>query len=198
MKKGIIAMAVILMMTMVGCGKDEHSQYSKIYERYGNIENYSADISVKVISKDGESVYKAKQYYAEPDLYKIEYTSSDMKGISCVLEGESLKFRDKDGNITKFQGYVPNEKYYIFITDFMERYCKSEAAKSSQRNGKTILEVQGEGNDPMNAKMELWVNSKTGNPVKLITYNQKNEPRVIVEYDSFKINTKIDKKIFDL
>ena len=198
MKKGIIAMAVILMMTMCGCQKDNHKEYSKIYENYGDIKNYSADIDVMVVSSDGETKYSAKQYYMAPDLYRLDYTSEDMQGISCVLSGENLSFMDKEGNVTDFRGYVPNEKYYIFLNDFMERYCKSEDAKSSVEKGKTVLEVLGEEDDPNRAKMRLWVDNKSYIPIKLVTYNDKDEERVIVEFKNFKMNTKIDKKLFDV
>ncbi len=198
MKKGIIAMAVILMIMLTGCKGNDHQGYSEIYESYGNIQNYTADIKVTVLSDGGDTVYTAKQYYLEPDLYKVDYTSETMKGISCVLQGESLKFKDTDGKVTEFKGYVPREKYYIFITDFMERYCKSEAAKSVSKGGKTILECAEENAETNDALMKLWIKNKTNAPIKLVTYNQKGEEKIIVEFDNFKMNTKIDKKLFDI
>lgn len=198
LKKSIIAMAVILMITLTGCGKNDHNSYSKIYESYGNIENYSADIKVTVSSDAGESEYTAKQYYAAPDLYRIDYTSEGLEKISCVLSGETLKFKDADGTVTEFKGYVPNEKYYIFITDFMERYCKSESAKSLSKGSSTILQLPEETKDPNRALMKLWVKNKTNEPLKLITYDDGGEERVKVEFENFKMNGKIDKKIFEL
>ncbi len=198
MKKGIIALAVILMMTLTGCGKSDHSQYSEIYESYGSIKNYSADIKVTALSDEGKTTYTAREYYKEPSLFRLDYTSEGMKGISCVLDGETLKFKDTDGKVTEFKGYVPSERYYIFISDFMERYCKSENAESISKGNNTVLSLKEEGNDPNCHKTELWIKNKTNVPLKMITYDQKGKERIIVEFSDFKMNIKTDKKLFTL
>ncbi len=185
------------MMMLTGCGRNNHNRYSEIYESYGNIENYQANIKVTVTSGDGKSVYTAREYYKEPDLYRIDYISKGMEGISCVLSGETLSFKDTDGKVTEFKGYVPNEKYYIFITDFIERYCKSEGAKSYSKGNKTVLELKEENDDPNCAVTKLWID-KNNEPFKLVTYNDKGEERVVAEFSDFKMNGKIDKKLFDI
>lgn len=198
LKKGIIATTVILMIMLTACGGGKHSDYSKIYESYGNIQSYSADIEVTVITGDSERTYTATQYYAAPDLYRIDYTSEEMEGISCVLSGDKLSYKGPGGEVTEFEDYIPGEKYYIFMTDFMERYCKSEEAQNTAKRGRTILHLEENGDNPHRASMELWIKNKTGLPEKMITYNDKGEERVIVKFENFKMNEGIDKKVFDL
>ena len=118
------------MITLTSCGRSSHDDYSKIYESYGKIENYSADIEVTVVSGGDTTEYTATQYYSSPDSYRVDYTSEGMERVSCVLKGDTLEFKGADGAVSEFPGYIPNEKYYIFITDFMERYCKSSASCS--------------------------------------------------------------------
>ena len=198
MKKGIIVLTVILMITLTACGRNSHGDYSKIYESYGNIKNYTADIEVTVSAGENISDYKARQYYMAPDLYRVDYISEEMEDISCVLSGNTLKFKSPDGKVTDFDGYIPGEKYYIFITDFMERYCKSESAKSSASRGRTVLELEETGDNPQRAAMKLWINNKTGLPEKMITYNKDGEEAIVVKYSNFKMNKKMNKKIFEL
>ncbi|MBE7011184.1 MAG: hypothetical protein E7415_00755 [Ruminococcaceae bacterium] len=198
MKKGIIVLTVILMMTLISCGKNNHSDYSEIYESFSNIENYCAVVDVTVSGDEKASEYRARQYYVAPDLYRLDFISEGMEDISCVLNGEKLHFKGPDGKVTEFEKYIPEEKYYIFITDFMERYVKSETAKSYRRGNKTVLELEESGENPQRASMKLYINNRTRLPDKLQTFNEKGEKVMEAEFSDFKMNTKIDKKIFEL
>ena len=198
MKRSIIALAVILMMTLSSCGKGNHSDYSKVYESYGDIKNYAATVKVTTNPGTDESVYTANQYYVAPDLYRIDYTSEGMENTSSVLKGNKLYFKGPDGNVTEFNGYVPHEKYYVFITDFMERYIKTEKAKNNPKGKKTVLELKENRNDPQRASMKLFINNKDYSPEKLVTYNDSGDEVIVVEFKNFKMNDGINKKIFDL
>ncbi len=198
MKRGIIATAIILMIPLTSCQRSGHDDYSKIYESYGNIENYSADIEVNVVSGGSRTEYFATQYYMSPDLYRVDYKSEGMENASCVLNGDKLRFKDSEGTVSEFSGYIPEEKYYIFITDFMERYYKSEMAESTFGKNEVILSLLEDGENSARPLMKLWVNSKTFAPKKLITYNDNGDEIIIVTYQNFKMNTKMDKKIFDM
>lgn len=198
MRKSIIVLTVILMMMLVACGKNNHSAYSEIYESYGNIENYCAVVEVKVTGDKTASEYKARQYYVAPDLYRLDFVSEGMSDISCVLNGERLYFKDPDGNVTEFDKYIPEEKYYIFIADFMERYVKSETAKNISKGSETVLELRESDENPQRASMKLYIDNKTQCPKRLETYNENGEKVIEAKFSDFKMNTKIDKKIFEI
>ena len=198
MRKSIIVLTVILMMMFVSCGKDNHSDYSEIYESFGNIENYCAMVDVTVSGDKDTSQYRARQYYVAPDLYRIDFISEGMEEINCVLKGDKLYFKGPDGKVTEFGKYIPEEKYYIFITDFMERYIKSETAKSVSRGNETVLELKEGDENPQRASMKLFINNKNYEPKRLETYNKDGEKVIEAKFSDFKMNTKIDKKIFEL
>lgn len=197
MKKGIIVLTVILMMMLFSCGKDKHGNYSDIYESFGNIENYCANITVKTKGEDGSS-YTARQYYLAPDLYRLDFTSEGMENTSCILKGDKLYFIGPDGVVTEIDKYVPEEKYYVFVTDFMERYIKSETAKSVGEGNKTILELEEGDGEMERALVRLHINNKNNTPEKMETFNHNGEKVIEVRFSGFKMNTKIDKKIFNI
>ena len=197
MKKSMIVLAIVLMMTLFSCG-NSHSDYSEIYESFGDIENYYATVSVTVRGNEGENKYKARQYYASPDLYRMDFVSEGMEDVSCVLKGNSLYYKGPSGEVTEFDKYVPEEKYYIFLTDFMERYIKSETAKSVSNGNETVLELKESDENPHRASMKFYIDNKNYEPMKLETYNDKGEKVTEAKFSGFKKNTKIDKKIFEL
>ena len=193
----MIVLAIVLMMTLFSCG-NSHSDYSEIYESFGDIENYYATVSVTARGNEGETNYKARQYYASPDLYRMDFVSEGMENVSCVLKGNRLYYKGPDGEVTEFDKYVPEEKYYIFLTDFMERYIKSETAKSVSKGNETILELKESDENPHRASMKLYIDNENYEPKKLETYNDKGEKVIEAKFSGFKKNTKIDKKIFEL
>ncbi len=198
MRKSIIALTVILMMMLFSCGKNSHSDYSEIYESFGDIENYYATVEVTVSGNESESQYKARQYYVAPDLYRLDFISEGMENVSCVLKEDKLYYKGPDGEVSEFDKYVPEEKYYIFLTDFMERYIKSETAKSVSKGNETVLELKESSENPHRASMKFYINNKNYEPKRLETYNDKGEKVIEAKFSDFKKNTKIDKKIFEL
>ncbi len=197
MKKSIVAFVIILMIALVSCGKNNHNDYSRIYESYSHINSYTAKIKVSVKSENKVTVYTAKQSFLSPQMYRLDYTSDIMEGISCVLKDDKLYYKNKEGDVTEFNGYIPHEKYYIFLNDFFERYCKSEEAKSLAKGKYTVLTLKENGENPHRAYMELYVD-KEYEPKKLITYNDKGENVIQVEFLEFKLNTKLSEKNFSL
>ena len=197
LKKSIIALVIILMTMLVSCGKNSHGDYSKIYERYSHIESYSAQIKVTAFTDGEKTVYTANQSYLAPKMYRLDYTSDIMKGISCVLNGGRLYYRDAEENMTEFKGYIPHEKYYIFINDFFERYCKTEDAKSQQKGNYTVLTLKENNDNPHRAYMQVFID-KNSIPKKLLTYNEKGEIAIEVEFLKFNMDEKLSKKDFEL
>ncbi len=195
MKKSIIALTFILMTMLCGCKKSDYESYSKAYESLLSMESYSADIEVTVFSQGGKTKYRAKQYYAAPDCYRVDFEDGETGKTVCVLKGETLKFRAADGEVTEFSGYVPSEKYYIFIADFMERYCKSEASKSGAKGKATVLSVPKNGE---RLAMKLYTDKSGTAPKKLVSYDEDGEEKIIVEFENFKMNAKMNKKLFDI
>ena len=185
------------MTTLVSCGGNNHSDYSKIYERYHNINSYTAKVKVTVNSDDGQSVYTAKQSFLHPGMYKLDYTSDVMKGISCVLKNDVLYYKDTEGKVSEFKGYIPYEKNYIFINDFFERYCKSEEAQSRAKGNYTVFTLKENNKTPHRAYMELYTDKKQ-KPHKLITYNDKGEKVIIVEFTEFNADAPLSEKDFKL
>ena len=102
------------MTTFVSCGGNDHSDYSKIYESYHKMNDYTAKVKVTVKSENGDNVYTAKQSFLSSGMYRLDYTSDIMEGISCVLKDEVLYYKDAEGTVNEFKGYVPYEKNYIF------------------------------------------------------------------------------------
>lgn len=195
LKKSIIALTFILMTMLCGCKKSDYESYSKAYESLLNMESYSADIEVTVFSQGGKTKYQAKQYYAAPDCYRVDFEDEETGKTVCVLNGETLKFRAADGSVTEFSGYVPSEKYYIFIADFMERYCKSEASKNGAKGKTTVLSVPKSKEKPA---MKLYISKNGAEPKKLVTYDEGGKEKIVVEFKNFKMNAKMNKKLFDI
>lgn len=193
MKKSIVCAALILMTMLCGCGGG-HDAYTKIYEGLTKLENYKAEVEVVT----GGETYNATEYYLSPDMFRVDYTDSDMGGVSCSLVGDTLSFKGDDGKITKFSGYVPNEKFYIFVADFMKNYCTKESGKHSKKGRFTVLETTADEDNPAAAAQKLWINNETGLPDKMITYNKKGEKTVTVNFKTFEMNTKINKNTFKL
>lgn len=194
MKKSIIGIIIILSITLFSCGKSDSKRYEEMYEKFVNISDYCSTISVKT----GNSEYTARQYFLSPNLYKMEFTSKGMEKTVCVQNGDDLCFKYGDEDTVRIENYVPDEKYFVFITDFMEEYVKSEESKCYRTGSETVLETNLNKANNSKMKMKLYISNKDNAPKRLETYNEKDEKVFEVRFSRFKMNTGIDKKIFEI
>lgn len=206
MKKCMMAvMAMILMMSLSGCGKSNvsHDVYSEIYERYSEMQSYTAEAEMTVRSNSTCNTYTIRQYYQAPDRYMMEILAPEnLAGTSCVFDGESVYLGAPFGASAALANYVPGDKDYIFIPDFFAEYYNSgetaAAAAGNLSGGQTKLTSVVSGSNRYRFQQSLWVDNETVQPVKLETYDVDGNLVLDVVFTDFQYNKKIDGSVFDI
>lgn len=206
MKKGMMALcAVILMMSMAGCGNKtvSHDVYSEIYERYNHMKSYTAEAEITVVSNSTAKQYTVRQYYTNDGKYKMEVLQPpNIAGTSCIFVGGDVYLNSSFGAQTVLEQYIPNDKDYLFVPDFFSEYYKSEentVTSASDLSGEqTKLTSLLSGNNRYRFEQSLWVDNKTLLPSVMETYDVNGDMVLRVVYTDFRYNEKVDASVFDL
>lgn len=195
--------AIIILMTIFcGCTTDKlnHDIYSKIYERYSDIKSYTAVIDVTVYSNVKEGKYTFRQYYRAPDNYRLDVLKPEnIAGSGCLFYEDGL-YMYSNGIGEKFDGYIPSDKNYMFLTDFFENYYKGEetaAAVAKNLSGEqTVLTSAAVSDNEYRFCQKLWIDNKTCLPSRLDTFDINNKPVITVTFTEFELNPKISDDVF--
>ncbi|MEG2380241.1 MAG: hypothetical protein RSB38_00935 [Oscillospiraceae bacterium] len=208
MKRSIMAFfnflvfSIILMITLSGCKTSvNHDAYSEIYERYNEIKSYTAVATIETASNKATNTYKVKQYYTAPDKYRMDVMDGDNNvKTSYIFNGANVYLKSANGGTTNIENYVVQDKDYMFIPDFFKSYYGSEesfAEASNNMSGEqTRLNSEAKTPNPKRNSQSVWIDNKTYVPSKLETYDVDNTAVITVKYEEFKLNEKIEDKMY--
>ncbi|MBR5613946.1 MAG: outer membrane lipoprotein carrier protein LolA [Clostridia bacterium] len=205
MKKSITALlcAAILMTSLSGCGaKTAHDSYKEIYKRYNDIQSFSATVEITADNRQTQNVYLAEQYYKAPDKFAMTVLQpQSVSGSGYVFEGGKVLVKSGFGHGEEFEGLSVSERSSVAISDFFAEYYKSEET-FIQTDGKlagdtTCMTCFLPGKNERRYMQSLWIDNKTYLPLKMITYDIKENPVVTVVFKEFERNCEIDQQKFE-
>lgn len=199
------ALFLLFLFTLSGCTNAEKKEdYPTIQEKLINMESYSCDADLTYISNKGENTYKIKQKAKNDGRYYIETIApEDFKGHKIVFDGkiiwqynpeveQKISVADKD-KIARKQ---------ISLFSFLENHLKStEIALETSKTDEgiyTILEANIPKDNKYFSTEKLWINNETKLPEKLVIYDEDGKERVLVQYNNFEYNPKIEDSDFDV
>ncbi len=192
---------IVLAMSLGACRDDGHNTYREIYERYNEMESYSAIADVTVRNERSENTYVARQVFLAPDRFSNEVIEPP------EIAGSGFVF--KDGGITLKSGFghgedvarLPLESVGVLsVNDFFESYYKSEETSVTTSGGGmeslTVMECFLSSKNENRFRQKLWIDNKTFLPVTLETYDTENRPVVTVRFREFERNCKVRENEF--
>lgn len=204
MKRGIMGIAVILMITLTSCKSVvQHDVYSKIYEQYNAMQSYIATAAVTVANNKGESVYRIRQYYSAPDRYRMDILDSEGNAETTYLfNGGTITLHSRSGGDVTLDDSLVTEKDYVFLPDFFADYFRSQdsfvSAARDLNGAQTELGTMCAAADPSRFRQSLWIDDKTLVPSRLITYDADGNEVLCVSYENFSLNERMDDAVFQL
>ena len=213
MKKKIIAAALLLAGTALfgGCGAMKNDTGERIYEKIQSVllsmQTYEATGSVRYISNKNDHEYKVKQSCKITGEYRIEVTGPErVAGNITVFDGTTIcQYNERIAGRYSIAAMEAAERLELFVTSFVKNYLKannvSVSASSIDAGGGakadcTILEADILGEHPYLRSEKLWVDNKSLKPVKLVIYDAEGNERIVVTFETFEYNVKLDDSIF--
>lgn len=198
MKKIVLALIIpILLVAVTGCmPQDEKTKDVVPYLR--NIKSYSTDMDMTIKNDKQKLNYLGKQFYAQGLGYRLELNkervfiyTDDKVYVSDLINGQKYTTENGSGNMYKIS----------FLNEFVKLlYANGEINYTFKEIDGQIYELVttsiAENNRNMD-RLVLYVNQKEKEPRGLVVYDAKGNEKIAIKYRNFKINTGIDKSLFN-
>ena len=192
--------AFIILLMLSGCG----SKNIDVSARLNEMESYAAKAEVTYISNKGENTFSTEQYAKKDGRYRIETLApQEYAGTALIYDGKLVwqKTAGEDERI-KVMSNSP-ERALLLLYSFIENHEKSmenATVTTSAAPGKNtiILEADIPGGNKNHAHEKLWLDGESGDPQKLIVYNEDGKEKIVVKYSDFRYNEKIEDNIFNV
>lgn len=162
----------------------------EIEEYILSIRSYNAKIEVEIQSNKNKNKYVLEQKYAEPNVQKqIVLEPSNIEGLETIFDGNNLKINNTKLNLsTIYENYSDVTSNFLWLNTFTEEYKKMiETGKQNiiEQNGIIIMEIKDA--DEVNKK--LYIDRKTGKPIKMQIKNVSKNTTVYILYNEIEINS---------
>ena len=162
----------------------------EIEEYILSIRSYNAKIEVEIQSNKNKNKYVLEQKYAEPNVQKqIVLEPSNIEGLETIFDGNNLKINNTKLNLsTIYENYSDVTSNFLWLNTFTEEYKKMiETGKQNiiEQNGIIIMEIK----DADESNKKLYIDRKTGKPIKMQIKNVSKNTTVYILYNEIEINS---------
>lgn len=194
----------VLMITILlaGCGKmNTYNVYENLYNCYNGMHSFKAEVTVTSFSNNSENKYTLTQYFKAPGMKRIEYVSEKGGSNTTLINGDKGKIISGfTAEPYELSNLDVEEKDYLMLNTFFDLYYSSEetVVKTSggKKEGHITLSAQTGSSNPYKNSIELVLNTKTLNPVKMTVKDDKGKATLCVEYIDFQLNPQLEDSIF--
>lgn len=179
-----------------GC-KRRVKDVNDILNHLKSLSSYSANINIKIKNDRQELIYECKQFYDKIQGYRLEV------GSDRVQIYKEKKIYMKDNN---------NGSRYVLEDNFDQTYSLSFIGKyigllyTNETINYSLKEIEGisyqiielllPGNNRNMHRADMYINTRTYLPEKVIIYDWKAKERVFITYSDLKVNEEMSKELF--
>lgn len=187
----IIIISIFLIMyyknTKIGntiINKSEEEIIKNILE----MKSYSANLDITIETNKNTTKYKVSQSLEEGKARQEVLEPENIAGVITEYDGTNLKIKNNKLDLeTTFENYQYIVENRLWLDSFIQEYKTLENTKTSSNENEIILEVKRTDN-PYNIYKKLYIDKKTGKPIKMMVQDINQKTLVYILYTEIKIS----------
>ncbi len=203
MKK--IFFALILCLGLCGCltEGEQLSDYDRINKTLSEMEGYSAVCDVSVRTNKGKAEYVTEVKAERSGKYKLTgIEPEDVKNVEILFDGNMIwLYNPNIENKLQVAAKDSDMRRELILFTFLKNESRGseESTVSAAAAGEEkyiTLEAKIPRGDKNYSREELFVETKKGEPKRLVIYDKNGEEYLTAEFSEFEYNPKFDEGEF--
>ena len=188
----IIILLTIFLILYYKNNKNGNTTINKSEEEIINsileMKSYSAKLDITIETNKNKTQYKVSQTLKEGKATQEVLEPENIAGVITEYDGTNLKIKNNKLDLeTTFQNYQYIVENRLWLDSFIEDFKTLENKKTSSNQNEIILEVKRE-DTPYNIYKKLYIDKKTGKPIKLIVQDINQKTLVYILYTEITIS----------
>ena len=149
---------------------------------------YKAEIKVKIISNKNENIYVINQKEDEKESYQEVISKGEIEGVKIFCTDDVLKVENSNLKIEKiYENYDIVTNDYLFLNNFAKDYLKNKDFQMEENDEYIIIKIEIKYANKYIKFKELYLDKKTGKPIKLIIKDGDKQIKASIEYINIEI-----------
>lgn len=201
----VIFLLIMVVAFVTACGKpSDEKAYYKAHKKMMEMESYQTIAQVTSYVGDSTREYRFNQMFQYPDKYRSEVISPrSLEGNVTIYNGRVVWIKHASINqIWKMDNFEQSNEQLLFVGHFLKNFINSEASNYHKEkiNGQNSIVITTEvpGGNPHFYKQKLWVRIGNYTPIQLSVMDEQEKTKFEVHFEDFKINPRLDEKLFYL
>jgi len=156
-----------------------------------DINSYELTANITVESNKNTNVYLVQEkYIKDNNICKQEILKPDnVKGISFIYDGTSLKIENNKYNLSKiYENYPYIGENYITLMSFINDYKETNERNIYENENEIVLEIKLKSGNKYISNKKLYISKTTGKVSKLEIKDITQKTVVYILYNEIKIN----------
>lgn len=188
----IIILLTIFLILYYKNNKNGNTTINKSEEEIINsileMKSYSANLDITIETNKNKTQYKVKQSLENGKANQEVIEPQNIAGVITEYDGVNLKIKNSKLDLeTTFQNYQYIVENRLWLDSFIEDFKTLESKKVSSNQNEIILEVKRNDN-PYNIYKKLYIDKKTGKPIKMIVQDINQKTLVYILYTEITIS----------
>lgn len=194
---------MLLSFIFYGC-KAGNLSPEKVLKAMEDINEYTAEATMKVKNNKSVFTYYMKQYYKKQDKFRVEFFDDGGNTNQIIIYNNNQCGIFHTGIKKPFisENFIGSKEYNSFLNEFLNNYKSDENAymvlnKMEEREF-YVLKCKIEKGNSYFKNAELYVDAKTAMPRQLIIYGDDDSKNIEIKYKNFNYNERIEDSIFEI
>ena len=190
----VIILIILISIFLINKSKPQkignNSTSQEIVDYILNISSYEATIEVETKSNKNSNKYVLKQQYIEDGTSTQEVLEPEnIKGIKIIKNESTLKLENTNLNLNNIlENYDYMSDNVLDLNCFIEDYKQNNQSSYEEKNDQIVLKTKTNNENKYTKNKTLYVDRKTGNPVKMEITDINQNTTVYILYKEVKIN----------
>ncbi len=201
--KKIISIAIIIVVIIIAIfiktnyklfkfGNNMSNKSADEIEKYIlDINSYELTANITIESNKNTNIYVTREEcIKDNNIFKQEILEPEnIKGISFIYDGTSLKVENTNFNLSKiYENYPYIGENTITLMSFINDYNESSESNMSENDNEIVLETKLKNGNKYIAYKKLYINKSKGVPSKLEIQDITQKTSIYILYNEIKIN----------
>ena len=200
----MLAMAVGAAAILAACGgKDANDVVKELDRRAGSMESYKGSGKMQLHGGETPQEYSVEVWYKKPNYYRIELTNLKKDVTQIVLRNDEGVFvlTPHLKKSFRFQSDWPNNQGQVYLYQTLVDAVLKDAHRQfteDKEKDAYVFEVAGNYPNHSFARQKIWLNRDNYAPQHVEVTDSNNQLMVVVDFEKFEFNSKLDKEHFDM
>ena len=153
-----------------------------------NISSYKAKLEVTINSNKNTNKYVLTQIHNKDEEVQEVISPANIQGLKLIYKDKTLTIKNTILDLQKvYNNYPYMESNNLWLNSFIDEYKTEKNKKIFNKDENIVMSIETSADSKIKYK-ELYIDTKTGKPTKLLIQDNNKKSIIYILYNEIELN----------